>query len=105
MELIAYPFRLTPDGTSVAKVVDGSDEAIAQELAVAVLTRPGERLMRPQFGIADPAFVGFDGDALRMHVTLFGPAVELQAVAITDRDDRTQDVTVHFAPAETGAPA
>jgi hypothetical protein len=94
--LLAYPFRLDAAG-SVVTVPEGSDEQLAQELAVAVLTRQGERDLVPSFGIADPAFVGFDGDALRLHVELFGPPVELEDVEVVFLTDTTQDVTVRFS--------
>lgn len=94
--LIAYPFTLTGGG-SVATVEDGSDVQAAQELAVAVSTRPGERPLVPSFGIADPAFVGFDEEALRLHVELFGPPVRIERVDVLFLSDTVQDVTVEFS--------
>lgn len=94
--LIAYPFRLNPAG-AVATVPDGSDEQLAQELAVAVLTRAGERVLVPSFGVADPAFEGFDDEALRLHVELFGPPVEVEDVTAKYVDAATQDVVVQFS--------
>lgn len=94
--LISYPFRLSAAGT-VATVPEGSDDQLAQELAVAVLTKQGERMLVPGFGIADPAFVGFEEDALLMHVELFGPPVDIDAVTARFIDDHTQDVVVQFS--------
>lgn len=99
VSLIAYPFRLSPAG-SVASVEEGSDAQLAQELAVAVLTRPGERVLAPEFGIDDPAFVGFDDQALRLHVALFGPPVEVDSVEVGFANDHTQDVVVRFTNSE-----
>lgn len=96
MELIAYPFGFTRQGT-VAAVPEGSDEALMQELAVAVLTRVGERILVPAFGAADPTFVGFESDALRLHVGLFGPPVTIEDVTIVARTDTSQDVVVAFS--------
>lgn len=93
--LIAYPFRIDPTG-SVATVEEGSDLQYAHELAVAVLSRPGERVLVPDFGIADPTFVGFDEDALRLHIDMFGPPVNIDRVEVQYVDDHTQDVVVHF---------
>lgn len=93
--LISYPFQLSPAG-SVATVDQGSDAQLAQELAVAVLTRTGERVLVPSFGIADPVFVGFDEDALRLHVELFGPPVVIDEVTVQFINDNTQDVAVRF---------
>lgn len=93
--IIAYPFRLAPSGV-IQTVEEGTDEQYAQELAVAVLTRPGERDLVPDFGIADPAFVGFDHEALQLHISMFGPPVELTAVTVTPTSDTAQDVTIDF---------
>lgn len=94
--LIAYPFRLDPSG-SLATALEGSDEQLAQELAVAVLTRPEERVLAPDFGVADPVFRGFDEDALRLHIDLFGPPVDLDDVAVQFLDDTHEDVVVTFS--------
>lgn len=99
VSLLAYPFRLSPSG-DVATVEEGSDAQLAQEIAVAVLTRPDERPLVPGFGIADPVFQGFDADALRMHVALFGPDVDVDDVQVRFVDDHTQDVVVHFTTAD-----
>jgi len=93
--LIAYPFRLSPSG-SVVTVEEGTDEQYAHELAVAVLTRTGERPLVPDFGIADPVFVGFDAEALRLHIDLFGPPVEIAGVTVKVADMSTQSVVVEF---------
>lgn len=93
--LISYPFRLSPAG-SVMTVEEGSDAQLAQELAVAILTRRGERPLVPNFGIADPAFIGFEDDALRLHLELFGPPVELTDVEVKFVSETTQDVVVRF---------
>lgn len=93
--LLAYPFRLSSAGT-VVTVEEGSDVQLAQELSVAVLTRPGERPLVPTFGTSDPVFAGFDADALRLHVRTFGPPVLINDVEVTFRDATTQDVRVHF---------
>jgi hypothetical protein len=94
--LIAYPFRVTPGG-DVATVDEGSDEQLAQELAIAVLTRTGERTLAPTFGITDPTFVGIDEDALRLHVDLFGPPVDLEQVKVRFLTETTQDVVIYFS--------
>jgi hypothetical protein len=94
--LIAYPFRLSPAG-NVTTVEEGSDTQLAHELACAVLTRPGERPLVPDFGTADPVFEGFDEDALRLHVDLFGPPVEVERVRMRFLDELTQDVVVQFS--------
>lgn len=93
--LIAYPFRISPSG-SVATADEGTDAQLAQELAVAVLTKTGERVLVPEFGLDDPVFSGFDADALRLHVDLFGPPVRIQDVRTRYVNEATQDVVIEF---------
>lgn len=98
-QILAYPFQLTGAGT-VATVEEGTDGQLAQELAVAVLTSPDERPLLNDYGIADPAFRGFDTEALRLHVELHGPPVNIEDVAIVYLDDNTQDVVVTFTSSD-----
>jgi hypothetical protein len=82
-----YPFRLGPGG-SVATVEQDSDRDVENLLAVACLTQPGERQQAPTFGIADPAFVGWELPALERHILDFGPDVIASSVVV----DRSSDV-------------
>lgn len=93
--LIAYPFRVAGTG-EVMTAQDGTADYHAMELAVALLTRPGERELVPSFGTADPAFDGFDADALSLHVSIFGPPVSIEQVESEFIDETTQDVVVSF---------
>jgi hypothetical protein len=94
--LIAYPFQLAPAG-SVATAEQDTDEQLAHEIAVAILTSPRERLMATDYGIADPAFAGFEADALRLSNDTHGPPVSIDEVTLRFIDDRTQDVVVYFS--------
>lgn len=76
---------------------EGTDEQLSQELAIAMLTRTGERVLVPEFGLDDPAFRGFDEEALRLHVDLFGPPVQIQRVRAEYVSEVQQDVVVEFA--------
>lgn len=81
--LISFPFRLDPTG-SVATTEQDSDGEIDEQLAVALLTRPGERIVVPTFGVNDPAFTGFLNSALQRHLLDFGPTVDAEIIS-TDR--------------------
>lgn len=54
---VAFPFAITKTGT-VATV--SGEESVEQAMVIILSTRPGERLMRPQFGC-------------RIHELLFSP--------------------------------
>jgi hypothetical protein len=85
-----FPFALGPGG-SVAVVDQNSDRDVENQLAVAVLTRPGERATVPTFGIADPAFSGWEAPALSRHVLDFGPAVDVTSVRVRRGGDTRGD--------------
>lgn len=84
--LIAFPFQLDPTG-SVATVEQDGDAEIDQQIALAMLIRPGERVLTPTFGVADPAFVHFAVGSLQRHCDDFGPEVDI----VTVRTDRTNE--------------
>lgn len=96
VQLIAFPFRLGPTG-SLATVEQNSDADVDQQLAIAVLTAPGERDQAPTFGVADPAFSGFPLGALQRHVTDFGPRVAITEVVVTPTQDGREEVVVNWA--------
>lgn len=79
-QVISFPFRIGPDG-SIATVAQGSDTEVEEQIAVAMLVRPGERVQVPSFGVSDPAFSGFLLGALQRHMLDFGPQVRVTAVS------------------------
>lgn len=81
VRLISFPFRLDPTG-SVATVEQDGDAEISEQIALAMLVRPGERIQAPTFGVKDPAFVGFEMGALQRHLNDFGPHVDVTTVSI-----------------------
>jgi hypothetical protein len=93
--LIAFPFQLDPTG-SVATVEQDSDAEIDQQIALAMLTRPGERMQVPSFGVADPAFAGFQAGALQLHCDDFGPEVEIINVKTSRPVDGREEVVINW---------
>lgn len=89
----SFPFRPGGDG-SVATVEEGSDPAIEEAIAVAMLTRPGERILVPTFGATDPAFVGVEAGALQRHLDDFGPNVVITGITTRQQQPHTEAVTV-----------
>lgn len=88
MDLLAYPFRLRPDG-SAATVTDGTDDAYRQEIALLCLTRKGERPLVPDYGTTDPVADLLDVAELNAALATFGPAVTIDDVAVEYPDDVT----------------
>lgn len=85
----AFPAALTPAGT--VALVSGSDELDAA-LRMIIGTRPGERVMRPQFGCAvwqylfdpmTPKTLGLIEYAVREAVQQWEPRIDLESVLAT----------------------
>lgn len=91
--LISFPFRLDAAG-NVATVEYGSDAEVDQQIAVALLTAPGERDQAPTFGVADPAYNGFGLGALQRHLLDFGPRVQVTAYDVQTGEDGRERVVV-----------
>lgn len=98
----SFPFRIGGDGT-IATVEEGSDQAIEEAIAVAMLTRPGERILVPTFGAVDPAFVGVEAGALQRHLDDFGPHVVVTSVTARQQPPHTETVTVAWERREPDA--
>lgn len=96
MELLSHPFRLRPNG-EVATVEQGSDEANAEQLAVLVLTRIGERELAGGFGITDPTFAGLAPSEVAAGVAAFGPDIDIDTIEVEPVDDATLNVAIRFS--------
>lgn len=93
--VLSFPFRLDPSGVA-ATVEHGSDTEVDELIAVAALTSPGERIQAPTFGVADPAFVGFEVGNMQRHVIDFGPDVTIVAVDVAQRTDGREEVAISW---------
>lgn len=96
--ILSHPFRLGPGGTAVT-VDQNSDEADAEQLAVLILTRRGERVLATDYGLEDPAFRGVHPSEIVGQVARWGPPVRLTGVTADPVDDRHTAVRVTFLPA------
>lgn len=94
--ILSFPFRLAGAG-AVATVEQASDDANAEQVAVLLLTRTGERPMVPTFGLTDPAFRGIEPGEVAAGLSLYGPPVRLLGVDSHATDDATTAVEVRFA--------
>lgn len=92
---MSFPFRLDATG-AVATVEQGSDTEVDEQIALAMLTRPGERIQAPTFGVADPAFAGFQLGALQRHLNDFGPGVDVVTVTKRSLVDGREEVVINW---------
>lgn len=96
MRILSHPFRLAANG-EVATVEQNSDGATAEQLAVLILTRRGERALVPAFGVTDPTFDRLSAAEVSAGVEMFGPAARIEAVETVWHDETTREVTVRYA--------
>lgn len=99
MDLISHPFRLEANG-DVATVVDGTEEAAAEGIAILCLTRQGERDLVPEYGVTDPVFDELNLAEVNVGLTDFGPNVTVTGVVVTYPNDRTERVELAFETQE-----
>lgn len=96
MDVISHPFRLAPTG-EVATVLDGSEQANAEAIAVLVSTRVGERVLVPGFGIADPVFGRIDPAEVNAGVATYGPDdVTVTSVDVDYPTDTRATIAIEF---------
>jgi len=100
MRLLSFPFRLNLTG-AVASVDQGSDTWVEECIAMAMLTRPGERIQVPAFGVNDPAFTGFQVSSLQRHLIDFGPPITITEVKVEPAQEGQEQVTVSWRRADT----
>jgi hypothetical protein len=99
-DLVEFPFRLTEAGY-VAVAEDGTDEYYASELAHLLYTKPGERVLVPEYGIEDMVFEGVDEQELRQQVLVYGPPVVIDSIESDYSNSYTEMVTVTFRGDDT----
>ena len=94
--IISFPFRYSPSGKLVT-VPDGSDAEVNQIIATGILTRQGERLLNPLYGIPDPAFAGIDASDVQTLLRTFGPrGILVRQLTAEQRDDTTVFVRINW---------
>ena len=95
MELISHPFRLRPNGT-VYTVDQNSGDADAQQVAMILLTKIGERQAVPGFGVTDYTFTVPDVNQIVGAISLYYPGVTLENVKAVWEDDGFLRMEIEF---------
>lgn len=95
--ILSHPFRVRGNG-SIATVQQDHDEANREQIIVLCLTRKGERILVPDFGITDPVFDAFSEAELRAGVAQYGPPVDITSVTYeaSEEEPGKFDVSIHF---------
>lgn len=88
-QVLAWPLRRDPATGGLATVDSGSVDVVAQEVAIVLLTRPGERTWLPRFGAPSPlGQAAVDADVARRAVEEWAPgAASVEVVASRSRAD------------------
>jgi len=71
-------------------------------IAMGMLTRPGERIQVPAFGVNDPAFASFQVSSLQRHLIDFGPPITITEVKVEPAREGQERVTVSWRRADAG---
>ena len=93
MDTIKFPVSF--DSTGFKKLEAGTYEYYRQLLTIALLTEPGDNPLTPDFGVADPAFNGFDGGLFIYNAARFVPEIEVRDVS-SSINDKTGKYSVKF---------
>jgi hypothetical protein len=92
---LAHPLRLSALGDLITLPGD-TVAAYAQEVAILVLTRRGERPLAPGYGIDDPVVVGVDPAQVAAGLELYGPPVTADSVTTRAVSDTQLEVRVEL---------
>lgn len=96
MDVFAYPMRVRTDG-SIAKVENMSEPQIAQELAMLVLTEPGERGLVPEWGLDSVDETnGLEEIELEVKVEMFDIPAEIVSVERFHDGSDVDRITIEF---------
>lgn len=94
-QVLSHPLRLGPD-RGFHKVEQDTDDSLAEQLAVLLLTKQGERPLVPAFGVPDPTFRVLSADEVNLSVSLFGPPVTVDEVDYAIDPEGRAEVTVTY---------
>lgn len=94
VNILQHPFRVVAG--SVAVVDADDDVGTAQQIAVVVMTRRGERPLVPAFGTEDPTFNRVDISDIEATMRQFYPEITIEDAVVTVAGD-TQRVEVQYA--------
>lgn len=98
-DVFSHPFRIGSGG-AIATVRDGSDQALAEGIAIIVLTRPGERPLVPDFGLSDPAFDELRQAELIAQLDLYGPETTIASVTSSPASEGSVEVVIGYNGSE-----
>ena len=112
-QLMSFPLL---DGTTNGRIEwQGGNKSIREVMLNILLTRPGERLMRPEFGAGLLDFIHYPNnettcaliaDAAKRALTRWEPRVELTDVNVTRDPQRLSHVnlSIHYRLRYDGSP-
>jgi phage baseplate assembly protein W len=81
VDVLQSPFRFNSDG-SAAKVEQGSDAHMAQQLAALVRTASGDLPLAPTYGVGDLTFTEIDPAAIASKIADFHPDIGIEDIII-----------------------
>ncbi len=95
MALLSHPFRILPSGAAAVHD-DGTDEYLAERIALVLATGAGERPLVPEFGLGDLAYEQLVAPSLSVQTELFEIPVDIISVTETVLPNEARDYVVEF---------
>lgn len=107
--MLAFPIR--PDRRGTLATISDPVEIVAQGIRDILLTRPGERVMLPNYGVADLTFAVVNAAFkhrleynLEQQIVDYIPGVERLDVTVDISDGNRVEVIVNFSVAGSNRP-
>jgi hypothetical protein len=94
MDSLKFPIRIS--GGSMQALSSDSDEYYAQLIALTVQTRPGELILRPEYGIESPEFDAVQTAKFAQISAQFLPEINIFDVTTRPLDDGSVDISIAF---------
>lgn len=95
MALLSHPFRILPSGAAAVHE-DGTEEYLAERIALILATGAGERPLVPEFGLGDLAYEQLMTPALAVQAELFELPVDIISVTETVNPNESRQYLVEF---------
>jgi len=94
-KVLSFPFRVGQFGAALT-VEQGNETYYKEQIGCLLLTKQGERPIRPNFGMPDIVFSGFQYSSFQSQVQRELPEVTNITATIVEINDTTETVVVNF---------
>lgn len=94
MDSLKFPLTISNGGFRL--VSSSEDTYFGQLIALTVQTRPGELILRPNYGVESPEFDSLQTAKFAQIASQFLPEVSISDITTKPLDDGTVDIAISF---------